>query len=46
MRLLRYSRKARKTSATKMNDFSSRSHSVFIMNIKAFNSITGVTLEC
>jgi len=45
MRLLRYSRKARKTSATKMNDFSSRSHSVFIMNIKAFNSITGVTLE-
>jgi len=45
MRLLRHSRKARKTSATKMNDFSSRSHSVFIMNIKAVNSITGVTLQ-
>jgi len=45
MRLLRHSRKARKTSATKMNDFSSRSHSVFIMNIKAVNNITGVTLE-
>ncbi|KAG5419122.1 KAR3 [Candida metapsilosis] len=35
--------KKRSTAATKLNDKSSRSHSIFIIDIKGFNKATGVT---